>query len=361
LQIKIFNYYGVIMKILITASDFLAKAVAKRLKELNHDITIQTSDSNLAQECISAGFRVLLTQDPKTIEDACNDKDAVINCSGLAKHFGVLEDFKKANVDLVKIIINGCTKANAKLVHISSPSVFMNFKDLRNISEDHPFAKPINDYAKTKAEAESLILKAVKANHLKAVILRSNLIVGPGDEKILGGVIRAHQSGGLPLFKQGKALLDLTYIDNAVDAIILSLQNENANSQIYHISNGEPQPVIDVIKELFDQMKIPLKTKNIPVSFEVINALLWIAEKFLKALHYFGYNADPFFTRGSVSTFAKDFTLDITKAKQELGYDPKVTLKEGLKRYAIWYKTVHPIKENEIEFLNIIPASGLSR
>ena len=97
-------------------------------------------------------------------------------------------------------------------------------------------------------------------------------------KKILGGLIEAHNKGPLPLFQHGRPLVDVTYIDNFVDAVVLATESDRGLGRVFNISNGDPQPVIDLLQELFKQLDVTLKTKPMSVSFEMLARVLGISE-----------------------------------------------------------------------------------
>jgi len=327
------------LKILVTgATGFIGKKVALRLKALGHTVIVQGRDSKKCQELRKLGFEAIEASDQTMTKKVCQNRDVVVNCAGLTKIFARAADYHLANVNMVEKLIAGCIENNAKLVHISSPAVYLNFQDRRLISEDEKLPKTsASDYAQSKRLTDTLIVEGQKEG-LRSIILRPHLVTGPEDFHILYSIIKAHEQGPLPLFRQGQSLVDLTDIDNVVDAIVLAVESDKGVGKIFNITNGDPKKVIELIEELFRLVDVPLKTVSIPFSFEMASCILGFVEKCCHGLQYLGWDPELFYTRSSLSLFAKDFTLGLSKAESELGYKPRRTTNESMKNFAMWYK-----------------------
>jgi len=329
--------------LVIGATGHLGKAIARKLKYNGYDVTAQGRNDRLCDELKREGFRVIQASDSDAsmLEAACSDQSIVINCAGQAKQFARKSEYESANVNIVKALIAGCLKHNAKLIHLSSPSIYCNYEDQLNVSEECKIPDVhSSDYSYSKHEADKLIIEAANKN-LRYVIFRPHLVVGPEDKKILAGLIKAHESGSIPLFRNGEVLIDLTDIENFVSAIMLAVETNKGDGKIFNISNGDPQELKQLLAELFQQINTPLKTTSMPVNFWFLGNVLSLIEKACKASHYFGFNPELFYTKYSLGLFANHFTLDISNARNILGYNPVITTKESIKRFAEEYKKSH--------------------
>ncbi|WII40199.1 NAD-dependent epimerase/dehydratase family protein [Paenibacillus thiaminolyticus] len=163
---------------------------------------------------------------------------------------------------------------------------------------------------------------------LSAIIPRPRALFGPGDRALFPRLMRANRERGIPLIDGGRALLDLTYVDNVAEALVCCARAlESACGQVYNISNGEPIRFVDAVNRLFAEMgpryrRVPYRTAfGVAAGMEAMYRL-------------FKLNGEPPLTRYSVGVVSRSQTLDIRKARQQLGYEPQVSLQEGFARFA---------------------------
>lgn len=310
------------MKILITGgTGFLGSRVARRLALEGHSVT-------------AAGSKKMDLRNGDEVDNACRGQDIVIHCGALSAPWGREEAFYETNCLGTKHVIEGCFKHSVKrLIHISTPSLYFDFRDRFNINESEPLPRPCNAYAHSKRLAEEEIDRAFQEG-LEVITLRPRGIFGPGDTTIFPRLILANREKKLPLINEGKALLDLTYVDNVVDAILLAMQApKSALGKKFNITNGEPWTALALIKCLLSHLNEPFYPKQVPYS--VAYGAAWMMELYSK---YFNDFKEPRFTRYSVGVIAKSQTLDIQAAKTELGYVPKVGIEEGIHQFVKWWK-----------------------
>ncbi|QGQ99647.1 NAD-dependent epimerase/dehydratase family protein [Paenibacillus psychroresistens] len=322
------------MNALVTgATGFLGKSLALNLQQLGWNVTATGRNPAIGSELLSQNIRFVPVdlRDPIKTNLLCADQDVVYHCAALSTPWGKYADFYSSNVQATEHIVQGCMAHNVgRLVHVSTPSVYLDYTHRLNIKESAPLPfKFANAYAATKRLAELVVKKAASAG-LAAIILRPRAIIGPGDPSIFPRLIKANSSRGIPLIDGGSIELDLTYIDNVVEALVLcGTANASASGEIYNITNQEPVTFIQVLHQLFDLLELPLKTK--PVSFANAYRLAYGMELLAKVLPG---NKEPLLTRYTVGVLGRSQTLDITKAVTNLGYKPKVSLTEGLGRFA---------------------------
>jgi nucleoside-diphosphate-sugar epimerase len=127
-----------------------------------------------------------------------------------------------------------------RFVHISTPSLYFRFRDQPGVREDAPLPSPVNAYTATKHLAEELVRAETG---LDTLILRPRGLYGKGDMALLPRLLRAAQSGPLPLIRDGTAETDLTHVEDVVDAAIAALDApESLATRVFNISGGEPCP-----------------------------------------------------------------------------------------------------------------------
>jgi nucleoside-diphosphate-sugar epimerase len=201
-----------------------------------------------------------------------------------------------------------------------------NRKDIR---ENDPLPRKfINAYSSTKRMAEIELINS----GIPYVILRPRALTGRGDTVIMPRIISAHKKGRLKIIGNGKNIVDLTSVANAVDAILLSLKAEGAAlNQIYNITNGEPVNLWEKITYVLSLMNEQLPQKKIP--YWLVLTIAQLMEWKSKITHM----KEPVLTKYGVGVLAKSMTLDISKARELLGYNPTVTTDEAIREFINWY------------------------
>lgn len=325
-------------KILVTGgTGFLGENLALKLHKLGNEVTILGRNKIKGDQLSNQGLKFLpvdITNQQATI-DACQNQDYVFHSAALCSPWGKYQDFYQVNVLGTKHIIQGCQTHNIKrLIHVSTSAVYFDFTDQLNIPETANFpTMTVNGYAKTKQLAELEINQANRQG-LPTITIRPRGIFGPGDRTILPRLIRTNQATGIPLINGGKAVIDVTYIDNVVDALILC-QNapDTLLGRTFNITNGEPLSLRNLLQTLFAKLDYPCNFK--PISYQSAYGLATLMELAAKTI-FFG--KEPVLTKYTVGLLSKDQTLDIRAAINDLGYRPAVSMEEGLSLFATWWK-----------------------
>jgi nucleoside-diphosphate-sugar epimerase len=322
-------------KVLVTGgTGFLGGHVAVRLRQLGHSVTILDRNEKIGNALESQGFKfhkVDITDDAAVLK-ASEGQECIVHCAGLAAAHGKYDTFYQVNVVGTRNVVQSCKKSKVKhLVNISSPGVYFNYQDRMNIRESDPLPeKQATPYAATKLLAEEIIDHAV-AEGLSAISLRPRGIFGPGDNIYLPAILKNEWRGFFPLVDGGRAYVDMTYIDNVVDAVVLAMEPRPAlNGEKFNITNGEPMMFREIVQKLFRSLHKEIRFINLPFS------LLYRAGAILEFLcEHLPTEPKPFLTKYGVGLVATSQTHDISKAKELLGYLPKVSIEEGFRRFAL--------------------------
>lgn len=324
------------MRALVTgATGFLGYRLALRLAQTGWEVTGIGRREGRGERLSRAGVRFIRADlgERERIVEACAGQDAVFHCAALSAPWGAYRAFHAANVTGTEHVLAGCMQhGTGRLVHVSTPSVCFGAGERLDVSESEPLPRrQASAYARSKLAAECAVLGACRQG-LDAVIVRPRALFGPGDSAIVPKLIAANGSRGIPLLDGGRALVDLTYVDNAVDALLLcQAAPARAAGRIYHISNGEPMPFGDAVRRLFVKLDEPLRLKKLPYwAAYGIAGLMETASRLVPSL------GEPLLTRAMAGMVGRSQTLDISRARAELGYRPAVSVEEGMARYAIW-------------------------
>lgn len=334
------------MKVLVTGgTGFLGQKLVRRLMSMNIETTVVGRNSNIGNSLEKHGIHFIRgsLEDKNFTLELCKDMDYIFHCAALSSPWGKYKEFYNSNVLSTQNIIDGCIKYNVKrLIHTSTPSIYFDFTDKFNVSEDDILPKKfVNYYAETKFEAERELDKGFSRG-LPTIAIRPRALFGPNDTTIIPRIIRANEKSGIPIINGGNSTIDITYIENVVDALLLCMDSpEHTLGKKYNITNGEPIQLITLLEKLFMRLGIQFKTKNI--SFQKAYILAGIIEFIYKNILP---NKEPILTQYSVGVLAKSQTLDISAAKNDLGYTPKVSIEQGLDLFVDWWKKENPRYEH---------------
>jgi len=221
------------------------------------------------------------------------------------------------------------------LIYTSTPSVVFGRQDLCGVNEDTPYPNSfLCHYAKSKAIAEQQVLAANNKN-LKTVALRPHLVWGPGDTNLIPRLVDRGKKKVLKIVGDGANLVDISYIDNVVDAHLLAAENlfgtGAAAGKAYFISQGHPVNLWNWINGLYKQLEIPCIEKK--VSFRKT----YFAGMTLEIIYFLlRINKEPLMTRFVAEQLAKSHYFSIDAARKDFNYQPKVTTEEGVKRLIQW-------------------------
>ncbi len=318
------------MKILVTgATGFLGSRIIEQFATLEGVEKIVAAGRSIKpiHEVRHAKIEYILgdLSDEKYVETIVKKVDKVVNCASLSAPFGTFEMFKKANIDTQKVLIKVCECFDIqRFIYISTPSLYNNYEDRFDVKESDALPqKLVNNYAFTKLEAEKLLQKS----NLSHVILRPRALIGRGDTVIMPRLITAYKAGRLRIIGDGKNIVDLTAVSNVVDAVWLALNTEEVNcGEVYNITNGEPVNLWNNIRYVLQGLNFELSDKKIAykTAMRVATLLEFIARFTQK---------EPTLMQYSVCTLAKSLTMDISKAKEKLGYEPKMNTKTAIDEF----------------------------
>jgi nucleoside-diphosphate-sugar epimerase len=166
---------------------------------------------------------------------------------------------------------------------------------------------------------------------LATVALRPHLIWGMGDPHLAPRIIERARAGRLRLVGKQSKLVDSTYVDNATLAHILAAEaletNTNCAGKAYFISNDEPIPMKELINRILATANLPPVTKTIPTQLAYT---IGIMMEFVYKI--FNLQDEPIMTRFIAKQLSCAHWYDLTAAKNDLGYQAKVTIDEGMER-----------------------------
>lgn len=272
-------------------------------------------------------------QNVASVEHACLGMETVFHVAARAGYWGSWDSYYGPNVVGTENVLNGCRKAGLrKLIYTSTPSVVSAPGNLEHADERVPYPDHYDcPYPATKAEAERLVLAANGQDGLLTVSLRPHLIFGPGDPHLFPRIIDRARRGLLVQVGDGANVADVTYVENAADAHLLAADRLGAgspvNGQAYFISQGAPVVLWPWINSILKALGLPCVHRKMSHGVaRTVGAALEMAYTVLPL------RGEPRMTRFLADQLATSHYFDISKARRELGYEPRISTEDGLER-----------------------------
>jgi len=272
--------------------------------------------------------------DGDALRRGCESAGTVFHVAGKVGVWGPPADFFRVNVGGTRNLIAACRAAGApRLIYTSSPSVVYSGGDLAGVNESAPLCMraPVA-YPTSKAEAERLV-SAAHSRELATVSLRPHLVWGPGDLNLIPRILVLAKRGRLKIVGSGKNRVDCTHITNVVDAHLLAERalvasdtsdHARPGGRAYFITNDEPVVLWDWINELLQGAGIAPVSRHISLGRAYrLGAALEACWRILRL------RGEPPMTRFVAREMATDHWFDISAARRDLGYHPRVSMAGG--------------------------------
>jgi len=309
---------------------FLGRRIVDRLLAQGREVAVAARAG--APDLEARGVRLIRAglEDAGAIRAACAGCETVFHVAAKVGAWGRYSDFFRANVLGTRAVVEGCRAHGVRrLVLTSTPSVVYNGLDLAGADESLPLTTRCpSPYPLTKAAAESEVL-AAHTPALGTVALRPHLIWGPGDPHIVPRILARSRRGTLTIVGDGRNRVDMVHVENAADAHIaaeaaLCAEGSPAGGRAYFITNGEPVVLWDWINGLLEGLGERRAARRLPL--RAARALGAACEAVWYALRLRG---EPPMTRFIASELAMDHWFDISAARRDLGYAPRVGMAQG--------------------------------
>lgn len=259
--------------------------------------------------------------------------DTVFHAAAHVKTWGPRAEFYEANVRGTERVLEAARAAGVKrLVHISTEAVLVDGTPLVKANETWPIpARPIGDYASTKAEAERRVL-SVNSPDFVTVAVRPRFVWGHGDTSLLPSLIEAVKTKRFRWVGGGRYLTSTCHVANCVEGALLAAE-KGRGGEAYFLTDGEPAVFRDFITALLKTQGVDPGTRSIPYGLAATVATLGDL-----AWGTLGLPGRPPLTRTEVLLVGREVTVSDEKARQELGYEGRMTRDAGLREMAAEFR-----------------------
>ncbi|KQC07110.1 MAG: hypothetical protein APR62_06880 [Smithella sp. SDB] len=319
------------MNILVTgAGGFLGSHLSECLLSKGHKVWNFSRKKHQHLEAMGVDTICGDLKDEESVVKACRGMDVVFHVASRVGIWGKYKDFYETNVIGTENVIKACrVNGVTRLIYTSTPSVVFDWGDICGADEAAPYSRRFHGhYAKTKAMAEQLVLQA-NDRKLSTVALRPHLIFGPDDPHLIPRLLNAAKQGKLKIVGTGKNLVDVTYIQNAVDAHLLAFEKLFPGSalagQAYFIGQERPVVLWDFINEILSRHNLSKITKKVPET--VAFGVGLFCESWYR---FFRIEGEPPMTRFVSLQFSRSHYFSHQKANEHFGYKPRISIEQAL-------------------------------
>lgn len=280
----------------------------------------------------SAGIEVVVGDliDPATLVPACAGVEVAYHIAATYREAGQSESvYRAVNVGGTKHLLEAAVAAGVRrFVHCSTGGVHGHIEH-PPADEDAPFA-PGDVYQRSKLEAEQLAAEFGRRQPIEVVIARPIGIHGPGDTRFLK-MFRGLARGRFPMLGRGRVFYHLTYIDDLVEGFRLCGEVPRAAGRTYLLAGAEYTTLAELTRLIARELDVAPPRVHWPVW------PVWLAGALCEAICV-PLRIEPPIYRRRVDFYRKSRAFDISRARAELGYNPAVSLREGIRRTADWYR-----------------------
>ena len=237
------------------------------------------------------------------------------------------EEARRVNIEGTKNLLDASMLTGVKrFVHVSSLAV-LGMKHHYNTSADAPYHLTGDTYSDTKIESEKIVLDYHRRKGLPVVIVRPGFVFGVRDRRFLPRMLKLLDENKFAFLGNGNNIMNLVYIDNLIDVLIEAGVNEAAVGQKYNVTNKDKVTMRDFVYMISDMRGITRPKKSIPTPLaKLIAGTLEFYARLAKS------QTPPFLTKARIKVASLNLDFDISKTMRDLGYDSKITIREGLEK-----------------------------
>ncbi len=322
------------MKVLITgATGLLGGHLIKELQERGEEIRALVLPVENADRLTKQGVEVVRgdVTDASTLPPAVKNVDLVFHLAGMMGVWRPLSDYRLVNVTGSANLYKAAQAAGVRrFVHTSSHTVY-GLGYGRFLTENDALRPDPDPYSITKAEGDRLMRRLMINSEVETVILRPGTFFGPGDRLHFGRMAQKVRDGKGLIIGRGDNALPFCYVTDVVQGFLLAAYHENAPGNVYNITNDQPltqQEMFNAIADAVGGKRPTLHLPYLPIYYGSI-----VAEKVVARVT----RTKPIVTQLGAMMFGSDNRHSIEKARRELGFEPKVSLREGIKLAAAWF------------------------
>jgi nucleoside-diphosphate-sugar epimerase len=312
-------------------SGFIGGRLVRRLAGEGHTVRALARSDAAARKVAALGAEPVRGDlaDPAALTAAADGASVAFHLAAQLGEWGRWEDFERGNVIGTRNVLAACEAAGVKrLVHCGTEAALMAGEPLVNVDETAPLRPDSRaPYPATKAKAEQAVRVAARKG-FETVALRPRFVWGKGDTTLLPEMVATVEAGRFAWVGGGRNITDTSHVDNVVDGLILAAA-KGRSGEAYFVTDGEPVVFREFVSELLRTQGVEPPDRSLPA---------WTAAPLGRvceaAWSLLPLPGEPPMTTFRAWLLTQECTIDISKARTELGYAPVVDRERGLAELA---------------------------
>ncbi|MDX6697866.1 MAG: hypothetical protein QOE65_1263 [Solirubrobacteraceae bacterium] len=308
-------------------SGFIGGRLIERLRSEGWDVRALARSESSAAKVAERGAEPVRgdLDDVAAMRAGAQGSEYAFHAAAALGEWGRREDFERGNVTGTRNALSATRDAGVRrFVHVGTEAALLAGQPLVDVNEDAPLRPDSKAlYPATKAQAEQAVRDA-NGEGFETVVVRPRLVWGVGDTTILPGIAAAVRAGRFRWIGGGRHLTSTTHVDNVVEGLMLGATMGRPGG-VYFVTDGDPVVFREFIAELLDTRGIEIPDKEAPA------AVVRVAAPLLEGVWGLLRRSEPPpITRLTYWLSAQECTIDISRAREELGYSPVKTRAEGM-------------------------------
>ena len=308
-------------------SGFIGQALIRRLAGRGTTVRALARSDSSARAVEEAGAEAVRgdLDDVDAMRAGAEGCAVMFHSAAALGDWGKREEFERVNVQGTRNALAAARSAGVRrFVHVGTEAALMAGEPLVNVDEDAPLRPDSKAlYSSTKAKAEQAVRDA-NGDGLETVVIRPRFVWGVGDTTLLPAMREMVDKGRWAWIGGGDQLTATTHVDNTVEGLLLGAERGRPGG-VYFVTDGDPVVFRDFVSDLMRTQGIEPPTRTVPAP--VAGALAGVGEAIWGALRR---DSAPPVTRFAYWVSSQECTIDITRAREELGYRPVKSREEGL-------------------------------
>ncbi len=282
-------------------------------------------------------------EDSQSLITGATGADWVFNCAAKVGDWGTLDEFRRLNVDALRLLLEAAVAARVKrFVHVSSLGVYEGRDHFGTDESVPPAATSLDAYTRSKTEAEALVLEYHRERGLPAAIVRPGFIYGERDRTVLPKLLFNLRRGTFAYFGSGQQILNCIYVKNLVEGIFLAAETPGAAGEIFNLTDGQPVTKTQFVGKVAELAGLKPPTRHIPRGLARVLANL--VEGIAKLR---GARSAPIINKARFKFLALNLDYSIEKARRVLGYRPPFPFETAIERAMLEHRPPQP-SETEV-------------